>query len=270
MSIRATAATAPPTNFDIALLRLPERLRARPVVPLLESSGELEGPSVRATVTGWGVTHAVDEHGNDLGTHRQAGAQDFPDHLMQVEVPLVSVAQCHAAYRKAGSRGVVDGRNLRRCAGGRQRQLPRRQRGPLVAQDAAGSWMQIGIVSWGRGCGLAGFPGVYTRVSAFADWIRKTVGKDLPAPAAQPPAPGAGPAAVAARGPEAEPEPELAPAPAPASGPASSPPHRNLNLNPGRSPTTAPVSRSPSRTATPCASDNWCATGYRCARTAIS
>lgn len=32
----------------------------------------------------------------------------------------------------------------------------------------------VGIVSWGIGCGL--LPGVYTRVSVFADWITKTIG----------------------------------------------------------------------------------------------
>ena len=37
------------------------------------------------------------------------------------------------------------------------------------------SFFQVGIVSFGIGCGRAGVPGVYTMVSAFQPWLERTI-----------------------------------------------------------------------------------------------
>lgn len=42
--------------------------------------------------------------------------------------------------------------------------------GPLVC-EFNNTWVQVGIVSWGIGCGRKDFPGVYTEVSIYKLWI---------------------------------------------------------------------------------------------------
>ncbi|GMT06781.1 hypothetical protein PENTCL1PPCAC_28955, partial [Pristionchus entomophagus] len=45
---------------------------------------------------------------------------------------------------------------------------------PIVQQAVSGAWFQFGIVSWGRRCAVKDEPGVYSRVSAYCDWINTT------------------------------------------------------------------------------------------------
>ena len=51
--------------------------------------------------------------------------------------------------------------------------------GPLMyySQDQQ-LWILAGVTSYGRGCGLPDSAGVYTRVSAYTEWIQSIVKTD--------------------------------------------------------------------------------------------
>lgn len=84
---------------------------------------------------------------------------------MAATVLIVSNADCSASY------GTIPSSML--CAGdmteGGVDACQGDSGGPLVCNS-----MLTGIVSWGNKCGLAGYPGVYTNVSQYSDWITQT------------------------------------------------------------------------------------------------
>nr|XP_031303327.1 serine protease 41-like [Camelus dromedarius] len=53
--------------------------------------------------------------------------------------------------------------------------------GPLVCEKKD-LWIQIGIVSWGVGCGRPNRPGVYTNVSNHFNWIQMVTARSTPRP----------------------------------------------------------------------------------------
>ncbi|XP_065073492.1 trypsin 3A1-like [Ochlerotatus camptorhynchus] len=87
--------------------------------------------------------------------------------LRSVSVPIVSQHDGQLAYP-----GRVTDRMM--CAGypdGGKDSCQGDSGGPLIDGDTL-----VGIVSWGRGCGMPNSPGVYVRVSAFRDWINEITG----------------------------------------------------------------------------------------------
>jgi len=112
------------------------------------------------TVTGWGTT--------------SEGGLGLPNVLHKVTLPVVSDEDCNAAYGAAGY-GVDDSMI---CAGlpeGGKDSCQGDSGGPFFSNESPETRELLGIVSWGIGCGRAEYPGVYTEVSYFVEWITETM-----------------------------------------------------------------------------------------------
>jgi len=101
--------------------------------------------------------------------------------LRKTRVPIVPHAKCEVALQAArlGPRFRLHESFL--CAGG----LVGRDActgdggGPLLCPlgGNAGQWIQVGVVSWGLGCGAA-VPGVYADVQRLSSWIDEEITKE--------------------------------------------------------------------------------------------
>jgi trypsin len=124
------------------------------------------GAGVNVTVVGWG-DFDPDQDESELA-----------EELMEVEVLSISNAECDAAesnetdweYDYNGE--ITDNMMCAKDPG--QDACQGDSGGPLVIRSDDGD-VQVGVVSWGIGCAHADFPGVYARVSAQYEWIRRQV-----------------------------------------------------------------------------------------------
>ncbi|MFJ9113977.1 serine protease [Streptomyces sp. NPDC102394] len=131
---------------DFALLTLAEPLPGSPVIAMAAAGDPAYRPNTDAVVYGWGDV---------------TGGGDYARTLHAARVRVLPDAQCEKAYPGRDEGTYVAGSML--CAGepqGGRDACQGDSGGPLVAQGKL-----IGLVSWGSGCGRAGSPGVYTRVS---------------------------------------------------------------------------------------------------------
>ena len=95
---------------------------------------------------------------------------------------MVTKAACREAYKdidvNIGDNKVCAGRGTTdTCNGDSGGGLYWRKDGVQYDSESSQPWYLIGIVSFGsQSCGV-GRPAVYTRVSAFLDWIRTNIEK---------------------------------------------------------------------------------------------
>ncbi|MET9835169.1 serine protease [Streptomyces sp. NPDC006385] len=147
---------------DFAVLSLAQPLPASSVIGMAGTGDAAYVPGTAALVYGWG----------DI-----TGAGDYARSLRAARVRVLSDALCKEAYPGGG-----DGRFMAEsmvCAGepqGGRDACQGDSGGPLVARGKL-----IGLVSWGSGCGRAGSPGVYTRVSEIVRAMRWRAAADRPA-----------------------------------------------------------------------------------------
>ena len=126
--------------------------------PAVPSDGAL------VTVMGWGLTEEEDEN-------------SASPVLKRADLNVISNDECENS--KSGLlydsyQGLIEDDML--CAGTLGSDSCQGDSGgPLIQTDSNGNDLLVGVVSWGYGCANPDFPGVYSRVSYFTDWIESNV-----------------------------------------------------------------------------------------------
>merc|ERR1712051_486309 len=149
-------------NNDFVILKLSSPLTLNDDVKpaCLPSSSEYLGVSStedRCFTSGW-------------GTLSSGGSST--DTLQYVRVPAITNTQCNNAYGGSITDAMI-------CAGypgvGGKDACQGDSGGPFVCNDG-GKAVIAGVVSWGNGCALADYPGVYARTTYFSDWNKSQMG----------------------------------------------------------------------------------------------
>jgi hypothetical protein len=100
--------------------------------------------------------------------------------LLKVDVPIIESQRCQDFLRKTylGSEFILDSSFL--CAGGEEVKAAcdGDDGSPLICLGSDHKFVQIGIASWGIGCGVLNQPGVFTNVAQFKDWIKEQLLKN--------------------------------------------------------------------------------------------
>lgn len=143
-------------RYDAAVLKLDRAVtNIRPVKIPKTTINAPEEPGNRATIAGWGNT---EKQGPRLGQPDR-----LPNRMQEAQVPLVSDERAKRAY------GSDYDKSLMVAAGEEGKDTCQGDSGGPIFVPAGGDkegYRQIGITSFGRGCGIEGFPGVYAETNA--------------------------------------------------------------------------------------------------------
>jgi secreted trypsin-like serine protease len=146
---------------DIALLKLSQSVTSiQPIRISTPAENYLVSAGKNQTVIGWGKLDEYDNFGSDT--------------LMKATVPIIENSVCNDpdAYNGRVTSNMI-------CAGfmtGGTDACQGDSGGPLFTTDNNNQFVLTGVVSWGDGCALPFFPGVYTKLQNFHSWITSYTG----------------------------------------------------------------------------------------------
>ncbi|HEV7723100.1 MAG TPA: trypsin-like serine protease [Iamia sp.] len=140
---------------DLALIRLDKPAPAPIPVQSITAQNVSPPAFTDVTTTGWGTT--------------AYGEPDYPTKLRQVTVDVSTPGDCQNGYPGFYQQSTMV------CAAAPGKDSCQGDSGGPLVENRSGTWVQVGIVSTGNECALAGFPGIYTRVAAFSNWIKEQI-----------------------------------------------------------------------------------------------
>jgi secreted trypsin-like serine protease len=155
---------------DIALLHLESPASGgTPITRLGSAATDPVAPdSVR--IAGWGDTSfGADPPGSDV--------------LLEANVEIENNDDCQSAYDGLADGTTIFGSMLcaEHFAGANSRDTCQGDSGgPLVEDQPEGPTL-VGVTQGGEGCAQSPYPGIYTRVSSFVDWINSNINTTLTA-----------------------------------------------------------------------------------------
>ncbi|XP_053680892.1 CLIP domain-containing serine protease B9 [Anopheles nili] len=159
---------------DIALIKLRETTETSNIIsPLCLPTDQYAPYALNLTgqmgiIAGWGST---------------SNRSNTPSPTLQwLRLPIVDTAGCASAYARysVNSRNPIIVSGSQMCAQGQENRdaCQGDSGGPLMneAVSSRDRFVLLGLVSFGpRTCGVSNFPGVYTRISSYIDWILANV-----------------------------------------------------------------------------------------------
>lgn len=139
-------------NTDVALVHLAQPAPEHIPIQALTPQGVSPPAGTDVVTTGWGTT--------------SFGSASYPTRLRQVTVDVSTAAACQSAYP------AIHDAEAMICAARAGKDACQGDSGGPLVEDRSGTWVQVGIVSYGFACAVSGYPGIYARVSHVTSWVR--------------------------------------------------------------------------------------------------